>query len=316
MSFPSFTKQHTLGTTTTPVCSVKNNCASNTKVYESSACIDSTQEDFKKSRLCTTAYTADCGELITTSAEFVGTAEDDLTLQCNLQKSQFLLTGSVNDSVPIANIETYMGLKGYNSFGNNEYQNLNLTEFYREILPTSCLFTTNIKCLPDFEGKPMNFCTYIHQDSDFGRICQNWYKYSDQQAEVDAGIDKICSQGGSTYPEDCECNRRYEDGDFSKVNATLNGVIPAACFWKPCLPSSNTLKKELERNPVCPSNVCVQVVNIVNSDPNINLDQRMNCSESSVASEAANMASITTILTLMLVFFVIYFIILLFATGG
>ena len=284
----------------------------------------------------------------------------DLLLTCNFKSSDFLklcddtgecestfkiIDNSVDDYEPIDYVAidenaTYKAVAEYmNVYGENEFQGNNIQSLRNNLFPTMCFVPTTTCRDNSSTGKPMELCSMIYSSSELGGLCFDWY-LSEYNGLMAQRIDAYCSnfterniqwwpneygEVDPRYPEyssnDCECVNRFSEPTYQIMREATNVVYNDACWYKVCIPDYNQLKPEINMfNPTCPSIICTQIVNIVNSTigRDLNVNQYINCStsytiEQEIQERVKNVSSMS--IGILLIIFIFLMIISLFYVG-
>jgi hypothetical protein len=233
----------------------------------------------------------------------------------------------IDDYDAIDEIETYKRIRQYlNTYGENEFQANNILAIQNNLYPFLCFQPTTVCRDNSATGVPMERCSMIYSSSELGGLCFDWY-LSEYNGLMAQRIDTYCAQftdptiiwwedaNGERDPladfssQDCDCVNRFSNPTYQIMREATNVVFNDACWYKSCIPDYNQLKPEINMfNPTCPSTICAQIINVVNSSigRDLNVNQYINCStsytlEQEIHESVQNVWSIT-IAILMLVF--------------
>jgi len=246
----------------------------------------------------------------------------------------------LTDYIAIDENATYEIIRQYlNTYGENEFQANNIQSLQNNLFPIICFQPTTVCRNNSSTGKPMERCSMIYSSSELGGLCFDWYM-SDYSGLMAQRVDVYCSaftgsdiqwwedNNGERDPmadfisQDCECVNRFSNPTYQIIREASNVVFNDACWYKPCIPDFNQLKPEINMfSPTCPTTICAQIVNIVNSSigGDLNVNQYINCStnysiEREIQENAQNVWSLTLGI-LMVVFFLLLALVVAFVGG-
>jgi len=238
---------------------------------------------------------------------------------------------AINENATFANIRQYL-----NTYGSNEFKSDNIQSLQDNLFPTLCFSPSNTCRNNSSTGIPMEKCSMIYSSSELGGLCFDWYvsQYNGLMAQR---IDAYCNTYSTTdlqwwpdetgnvdpvYTEfssnDCECVNRFSEPNYQLMRQSTNVIYNDACWYTVCIPDYNQLKPEITMfDPTCPSSICAQIVNVVNSSigKDLNVNQYINCSTSTSVEQDLQKTFNSTLMIVIFIFVsvLILFLILLFA---
>lgn len=96
-------------------------------------------------------------------------------------------------------------------------------------------------------------------------LCHEWADSPTGRGGADAAMISWCNK--NPYSKHCGCLKRQQNETYNKISNAFS-VIKDECWYKPCQDREMMSNLNLydARHPTCPDNVCVQLVNIINSE--------------------------------------------------
>lgn len=244
---------------------------------------------------------------------------DDEQNKNGCRDGMFYSYNAIDENATYANIKAYL-----NSYGTNEFRANNISSLQENLYPTLCFLPSNTCRDNSSTGVPMERCSMIYSSSELGGLCFDWYitQYNGLMAQR---IDTYCNQYSSTelawwpdkngavdpvYTEfssnDCECVNRFSEPNYQIIREQSKVIFNDACWYTVCIPDYNQLKPEINMfDPSCPTTICAQIVNVVNSKVgrDINVNQYINCSTSYNIEQELQETFNSTLLIVVIIFF-------------
>jgi len=173
---------------------------------------------------------------------------------------------AINCTYPISAFQTADGINAWlNVFGRTQ-------EFNTVLMPAFCSQPSQEKRCPidPLTDEPMNECSRLISTDAEGSLCRQWQ--STNPGLADAAAQNYCST--FTQSPDCLCyNRATVDPIYRAVEGEISNPTLDACWYRPCQNSPPYLIPPDQRIQPgsCPSTICQQVINFIDS-PNSNIN--------------------------------------------